>query len=74
MFLFLLSVFTFLFLLLVAHLSEREHLLDICIKIRNDVAMQDTCMLSERMDLQGKLNYRHRMDLDFILFFPNTIP
>lgn len=46
----------------------------IYIKIRSDGAMQDTCMLSERMHLQGELNYRHRMDLGLILFFPNTIP
>lgn len=72
---FLLSVFTLLFLLLVARLSECEHLVDIYIKIRNDGAMQDTCMLiSERMHLQGKLNYRPSMDLGFILFFPNIIP
>lgn len=75
LFFFLLSVFTLFFLLLVAHLSECEHLVDTYIKIRNDGAMQDTCMLtSERMDLQGKLNYRPGMDLSFILFFPNIIP
>lgn len=61
--------------MLVAHLSECEHLVDIYIKIRNDGAMQDTCILtSEKMDLQGKLNYRPGMDLSFILFFPNIIP
>lgn len=72
---FLLSVFTFLFLLLVAHLSEREHLVDIYIKIRTAGAMQDTCMLAaEGMVLQGKLNCRPGMDLGFILFFPNIVP
>lgn len=55
-------------------LSEREHLVDIYVKIRNDGAVRDTYMLtSEGMDLQGKLNQRPGMDLAFILFFLNII-
>lgn len=69
---FLLSVFTFLFLLLVARLSDCEHLADIYIKIRNDGATLGT---SESVDFQGKLNYRPGMDLGFLglLLFPNII-
>lgn len=71
---FLLSVFTLLFLLLVARLSECEHLVDIYIKIRNDGGCARRMLISERMHLQGKLNYRASMDLGFILFFRNVIP